>query len=57
MYVPYRENRAIIFDSDLFHATSEVDFEPSYVGRRMNITMLYGVREQDDLHPSKSVRA
>jgi hypothetical protein len=51
IYVPYRENRAVIFDSDLFHATAEVAFEPSYQNRRINITMLYGVREQDELHP------
>jgi hypothetical protein len=50
-YVPYRENRAIIFDSDLFHATAEVTFRPSYESRRINITMLYGVREQDDPKP------
>ena len=54
IYVPYRENRAIIFDSDLFHATAEVAFEPSYVNRRINITMLYGMREHDDLHSPRS---
>jgi hypothetical protein len=53
-YVPYRENRAIIFDSDLFHATAEVTFQPSYQDRRINVTMLYGVREQDDLKPRLS---
>ena len=45
--VPYRQNRAIIFNSDLFHATCRVRFGPSYEQRRMNVTMLYGVREQD----------
>ncbi|HEX8096217.1 hypothetical protein [Jatrophihabitans sp.] len=54
IYVPYRENRAIIFDSDLFHATAQVDFEPSYVDHRINVTMLYGVREHDDLHSPRS---
>jgi hypothetical protein len=53
-YVPYRQNRAIIFNSDLFHATAEIDFEPAYEDRRINITMLYGVREDDDAHPALS---
>lgn len=57
IHVPYRQNRAIIFNSDLFHATAEVDFEPAYVNRRINITMLYGVREHDDVHPDLSSRA
>jgi hypothetical protein len=54
IYVPYRPNRAIIFNSDLFHATAEVDFESAYADRRINITMLYGVRELDDFHPGRS---
>jgi hypothetical protein len=57
IYVPYRENRAVIFDSDLFHATAEVAFEPSYQNRRINITMLYGVREQDELHARAATSA
>jgi hypothetical protein len=47
--VPYRQNRAIIFNSDLFHCTEEVRFGPSYEDRRINVTMLYGERE-DDVH-------
>ena len=54
IYVPYRENRAIVFNSDLFHATAEVDFGSAYTDRRINITMLYGVREHDDLHPTRA---
>lgn len=42
--VPYRANRAVIFDSDLFHATDEPHFREGYVNRRINITILYGVR-------------
>ncbi len=56
IYVPYRQNRAIIFNSDLFHATAEVDFGSAYPDRRINITMLYGIREHDDLHPGLSSR-
>lgn len=50
IYVPYRQNRAVVFNSDLFHATAEVDFCSAYADRRINITMLYGVREHDDIH-------
>ena len=49
--IPYRQNRAIVFNSDLFHATEAVNFGTDYVDRRINITMLYGVREQDAAHP------
>jgi tetratricopeptide (TPR) repeat protein len=46
--VPYRANRAIMFDSDLFHATDRFTFKPGYKNRRLNITMLYGLREMDE---------
>jgi hypothetical protein len=42
--VPYRENRAVIFDSDLFHETDSTAFKNGYTNRRMNITLLYGRR-------------
>jgi Tfp pilus assembly protein PilF len=42
--VPYRANRAVIFDSDLFHETDTIDFEEGYENRRINITLLYGWR-------------
>jgi hypothetical protein len=44
--VPYRANRAVIFDSELFHETDRFDFKPGYENRRINITMLYGRRGQ-----------
>jgi tetratricopeptide (TPR) repeat protein len=43
--VPYRANRAVIFDSDLFHATDRISFKEGYLNRRINITLLYGLRE------------
>ena len=52
--IPYRQNRAIIFNSDLFHATAQVRFLPEYENRRVNITMLYGDREHDTHHPVSS---
>lgn len=43
--VPYRANRAVIFDSDLFHETDEIKFAEGYQNRRINVTLLYGRRE------------
>ncbi|MDB5735357.1 MAG: uncharacterized protein JWN16_1994 [Alphaproteobacteria bacterium] len=42
--VPYRANRAVIFDSDLFHETDDIHFAPGYGNRRINLTLLYGRR-------------
>ena len=42
--IPYRANREIIFNSDLFHVTANCRFGERYEDRRMNVTMLYGRR-------------
>ena len=42
--IPYRANRAVIFDSDLFHRTDTIRFKEGYLNRRINVTMLYGDR-------------
>jgi tetratricopeptide (TPR) repeat protein len=42
--ISYRANRAVIFDSDLFHATDQMAFKDGYTNRRINITLLYGWR-------------
>ena len=42
--VPHRANRAVIFDSDLFHETDRIEFQDGYQNRRINVTMLYGRR-------------
>lgn len=52
--VPYRQNRAIIFNSDLFHATEGVHFRPDYSNHRINVTMLYGDRRFDEHHEEPS---
>lgn len=39
--IPYRENRAVIFNSKLFHSTDEFAFKDKYEFRRINITFLY----------------
>jgi hypothetical protein len=49
--IPYRRNRAVIFDSDLFHATEAVTFRPGYESHRVNVTMLFGERSSDVHHP------
>jgi tetratricopeptide (TPR) repeat protein len=40
--IPYRANRAVIFNSALFHETDLIRFRDAYEDRRVNITMLYG---------------
>lgn len=42
--VGHRANRAVIFESDLFHATSDLDFHAGYLNRRISVTMLFGDR-------------
>ena len=43
--IPYAENRAAIFNSNLFHETDRFRFKTGYVNRRINITMLFGRRK------------
>jgi hypothetical protein len=42
--IPYRANRAVVFNSDLFHETDVIAFKDDYLSRRINITLLYGYR-------------
>jgi tetratricopeptide (TPR) repeat protein len=43
--IPHRANRAVIFDSDLFHETDAIAFREGYENRRINCTLLYGFRD------------
>jgi tetratricopeptide (TPR) repeat protein len=43
--IPYRANRAVIFDSDLFHETDVIRFRDGFENRRINCTLLYGFRD------------
>jgi Tfp pilus assembly protein PilF len=43
--VPHRQNRFLIFNSDLFHKTDDIVFADGYENRRINVTMLYGTRD------------
>jgi tetratricopeptide (TPR) repeat protein len=40
--VPYRENRGVLFESRLFHASDHPSFAPSYENHRINMTFLFG---------------
>ena len=42
--VPYKFNRAVLFNSAYFHETDEIDFKDEYEGRRINNTYLFGQR-------------
>jgi hypothetical protein len=45
--VPYQCNRAVLFDSALFHETDEIHFADHYQGRRINMTYLFGAQLKD----------
>ena len=42
--IPYKENRAVLFNSNLFHETDTYEFKEGYENRRINVTMLFGDR-------------
>ena len=40
--VPYRENRAVLFESRLFHRSDAPEFATGYENHRINLTLLFG---------------
>ena len=42
--VPYRQNRAVIFHSRLFHESGKSRFRPGFENMRINLTFLFGFR-------------
>jgi tetratricopeptide (TPR) repeat protein len=42
LVVPYRENRAVLFRSRLFHASDVPEFAAGYENHRINMTLLFG---------------
>lgn len=40
--IPHRENRAVMFYSNMFHRSEQFHFKPGYENSRMNVTMLFG---------------
>ena len=51
--VPYRENRAVMFDSALFHQTDKFKFKKGYTNRRINLTILYGNMQKRAKEPQR----
>lgn len=45
LVVPHAQNRAVLFNSDLFHETDTIAFREGYENRRINVTMLFGRRQ------------
>jgi len=41
MRISYKSNRAVIFNSKLYHVTDKLEFKDNYKDRRVNITFLY----------------
>ncbi|CAJ1346070.1 unnamed protein product [Effrenium voratum] len=50
--IPYVQNRAVLFDSTYFHRSDDMSFREGYTNRRINLTFLYGKREQLDPAPA-----
>jgi len=40
--IPHKSNRAVVFQSDLFHQSGEMHWAPGYTKRRINLTLLFG---------------
>ncbi|MDX1921656.1 MAG: tetratricopeptide repeat protein [Alphaproteobacteria bacterium] len=40
--IPYQANRAVLFDSRLFHETDIILFQEGYINRRIGFTLLFG---------------
>ncbi len=57
VYVPYKYNRCVLFDSNLFHKTADVNFLPGFDNKRINVTMLFGQRENTGVEPKDMLEA
>jgi hypothetical protein len=42
LIVPYRENRAVLFESRLFHRSDAPEFAAGYENHRISLTLLFG---------------
>ena len=47
LVVRHRQNRALLFNSNLFHRSDRLHFRDDFASRRMNVTMLFGKRGRD----------
>ena len=57
VYIPYKYNRCVMFDSNLFHKTADVNFFPGFDNKRINVTMLFGQRENTGVEPQDMLEA
>ena len=57
VYIPYKYNRCVLFDSNLFHKTADVNFFPGFDNKRINITLLFGQRENTGVEPQDMLEA
>jgi len=55
VYIPYKYNRCVLFDSNLFHKTADVNFIPGFDNKRINVTMLFGQRENTGTEPQDMI--
>ena len=46
--IDYKCNRAVIFKSSLFHVSEPFVFAPGYQHKRLNLTLLFGERRDDE---------
>ena len=44
--IPYRENRAVLFEGHLFHKTDDFTFAPGFENRRRSVTLLFRRRKR-----------
>ena len=44
--IPYRENRAVLFEGHLFHRTDDFSFAPGFENRRRSVTFLFRRRKR-----------
>lgn len=42
--IPHRQNRLVVFNSNLLHKSMPSRFKPGYRNRRINLTLLFGAR-------------
>ena len=46
MIIPYRANRAVLFEGHLFHQTDGFTFAPGFANRRRSLTFLFRRRKR-----------
>ena len=53
--VPYEQNRLVLFDSHLLHASDVGDWKPGYLNRRTSLTFLFGDPSKVVVEPAPPV--